>query len=49
MNLHAYFETWSGEPLERLDAYVLGAAEILARYGESEPIWLAMSSKACQM
>jgi hypothetical protein len=37
VNAHAYYETWNGEPIERLTSYL---AE-LARLAEGRPVWLA--------
>lgn len=41
VNLHAYFETWHPDPIERLPAWVDGAREIVLEHGEAEPLWLA--------
>ncbi len=40
VNLHNYYETWSDDPVERLDEYVGRAAEIAARHG-GKPLWMA--------
>jgi polysaccharide biosynthesis protein PslG len=40
VSLHAYFETWSAEPLERLPGYVAEVAEVVSRAG-GRPLWLA--------
>jgi hypothetical protein len=37
VNVHAYFETWNGEPLERLTSYL---AEVATLAG-ARPVWLA--------
>ena len=41
VNLHNYFETWSGEPLERIADEVLRADEIIRNFGNHQAIWLA--------
>jgi hypothetical protein len=41
VNLHNYYETWHPEAIERLPDYIEDAAEIVRRYGEREPLWLA--------
>jgi hypothetical protein len=40
VNVHAYFETWNGEPLERLPGYLDEVAAAIAP-GGPRPIWLA--------
>lgn len=41
VNIHNYFETWSPEPIENLTVYVNRVHDVVARYGEREPIWVA--------
>ncbi len=41
INLHAYFETWSPEPLERLSEYLREAADLVAELGAGQALWLA--------
>lgn len=41
VNLHAYFETWSPEPLEALPQFIRRAVRITHEHGQGEPIWLA--------
>lgn len=41
VNVHAYFETWSPEPLERLTEYLREAADLVAELGMGQPLWLA--------
>lgn len=41
VNLHAYYETWHPDPIERLPDWVDGAREIVQEHGEAEPLWLA--------
>jgi hypothetical protein len=41
VNIHNYYETWNGNPIERLPGYIDDAAEIVRVHGEREPLWLA--------
>jgi hypothetical protein len=41
VNCHSYFETWSGEPLESVIDYVNTIADIIARYGNGQSLWMA--------
>jgi hypothetical protein len=41
VNLHSYYETWNPDPLESLTGYLEQATELVRKYGESEPLWLA--------
>jgi hypothetical protein len=41
VNCHSYFETWSGEPLETVIDYVNTIADIIARYGNGQSLWMA--------
>jgi hypothetical protein len=40
VNVHAYFETWNGQPIERLTTYLEEVAAVVSRTGP-RPIWLA--------
>lgn len=41
INLHNYYETWSGDPLERLSDYVGRARDIIATHRQHEALWMA--------
>ncbi len=41
VNLHRYPETWSGDSLESITAFIAEAHEIVETFGEGEPLWLA--------
>jgi hypothetical protein len=41
VNCHSYFETWSGEPLEKIPDYVNTIADIIHEYGTHQSIWMA--------
>lgn len=41
VNVHSYAETWSGDRLESIPAYVDRVARILERHGGHEQIWAA--------
>jgi hypothetical protein len=41
VNLHNYFETWSGEPLERLSEYVGRAWDLVSEAGGQQQLWMA--------
>lgn len=41
INLHNYYETWSGEPLERLTEYVGRARDLVSEAGGSQQLWMA--------
>lgn len=41
INLHSYLETWHPDALERLSEYVARAADLVAQYGQKQPLWLA--------
>jgi hypothetical protein len=40
-NMHNYYETWADHPLEDIGPYINEVAEIVQRYGEGEPVWMA--------
>jgi len=41
VNCHSYFETWNGDPLEAVVPYVNTIADIIARYGNGQSLWMA--------
>jgi hypothetical protein len=41
VNCHSYFETWSGEPLEKIPEYVTTLADIIHQYGDRQALWMA--------
>jgi polysaccharide biosynthesis protein PslG len=41
VNLHRYAETWSDDSLESIPSFIGGAREIVDRFGEREPLWMA--------
>lgn len=41
VNLHCYYETWSSDSMEAVGEHVLKASNIIAQYGNHQPIWLA--------
>ena len=41
VNCHSYFETWNGDPLEAVVPYVNKLADIIARYGNGQALWMA--------
>lgn len=41
VNVHSYAETWSNDPLESVAPYVAQVADVIARAGDGEPIWVA--------
>lgn len=41
VNCHSYFETWSGEPLEKIPDYVNSLADIIAQHGNNQSLWMA--------
>lgn len=41
VNCHSYFETWNGNPLEAVVPYVNTLADIIARYGNGQSLWMA--------
>ncbi len=41
VNMHNYNETWSADPVEDIGAYIRRVSEIIARYGDGQPLWMA--------
>jgi hypothetical protein len=41
VNIHAYFETWHEEGVERLTDYILRVSDLLALHGRGQRLWLA--------
>ncbi|KUO63447.1 hypothetical protein APF79_06660 [bacterium BRH_c32] len=41
INCHNYFETWSGYPIENITSYINELHDIVQRYGNNQPIWMA--------
>jgi hypothetical protein len=41
VNMHNYYETWAMNPVEDIGAYIRRVAEIVDRYGDGQPLWLA--------
>lgn len=41
VNVHSYYETWHADRIETLPRYLAEAREVVRRYGENEPLWLA--------
>ncbi|HEX2101341.1 MAG TPA: hypothetical protein VHF69_11780, partial [Candidatus Synoicihabitans sp.] len=41
VNIHSYFETWHEDPIEMLPQYIEEAAQLVHRFGEGEPLWMA--------
>jgi hypothetical protein len=41
VNIHNYYETWSGLPIERISDYVGEVSDIVQRYGNNQSIWMA--------
>ncbi len=41
VNMHNYYETWATYPVEDIGAYVGRVAEIVGRYGQGQPLWMA--------
>lgn len=41
VNIHNYYETWSGLPIERIQDYVGEVYDIVQRYGNNQSIWMA--------
>ncbi|HTR99970.1 MAG TPA: cellulase family glycosylhydrolase [Bacteroidota bacterium] len=41
VNCHSYYETWNGDPLEAVVPYVNTIADIIARYGNGQSLWMA--------
>lgn len=41
VNVHAYFETWSPDPVEALPALINRVHDFIVQHGDGETIWLA--------
>lgn len=41
VNIHNYFETWSGTPNENVIDYVHSVADVVQMYGNGQSIWMA--------
>ena len=41
VNMHSYFETWHGAPVESIGDYVNRVGEVVERYGDGQPLWMA--------
>ncbi len=41
VNLHNYYETWVDEPAERIVDYINRASDVIAQYGNHQPLWMA--------
>lgn len=41
VNIHSYYETWNGLPLENIVGYVEAIADIINRYGNRQALWMA--------
>ncbi len=41
VNIHNYFETWSGAPLENIVGYVNEVHDVISRYGSHQAVWMA--------
>ena len=41
VNMHNYYETWAMNPLEDIGRYVDRMDEIVERYGDGQPLWMA--------
>ncbi|HUF10623.1 MAG TPA: hypothetical protein VMO47_14985 [Rhodothermales bacterium] len=41
VNIHNYFETWAGKPLEDVAGYVHEVARIVDAHGDAQAIWMA--------
>lgn len=41
INIHAYFETWHEDSMELMPDYINRVADIVARYGHQQPLWMA--------
>jgi hypothetical protein len=41
VNFHSYRETWDGRPAEDIIAYVNQVADVVAKYGDNQPLWMA--------
>lgn len=41
VNMHNYYETWSGQPVENIDDHIRKMSEVIQMYGDHQPIWVA--------
>lgn len=41
VNMHNYYETWSNEPVEQIDDHILKMSEVIEKYGNNQPLWMA--------
>ena len=41
VNIHNYYETWDGSPIENIVPYVNTIADIIKQYGNNQSIWMA--------
>ncbi|MBI2619835.1 MAG: cellulase family glycosylhydrolase [Ignavibacteriales bacterium] len=41
VNIHNYYETWSGTPNENVTDYVNAVADVVQMYGDDQSIWMA--------
>lgn len=41
VNMHNYYETWSGYPIEQIESYVNEISDIIQRWGNKQSLWMA--------
>ncbi len=41
VNIHNYYETWSGHPIEHITDYINEIADIIQRWGNKQSMWMA--------
>ena len=41
INMHNYYETWHRHPIEQITNYVNEVADVVWRYGNNQPLWIA--------
>ncbi|MCF7802645.1 MAG: beta-galactosidase [Candidatus Marinimicrobia bacterium] len=41
VNIHNYFETWHQDPVENIDEYINDIHDIIWRWGDGQPLWMA--------
>lgn len=41
VNMHSYYETWHHGPVESIGAYIGQMDEVVERYGDGQPLWMA--------
>lgn len=41
VNIHNYYETWHRHPIEMITTYVNEVHDVIWRYGDNQPIWMA--------